>query len=63
MKSFNNEESEKLDEEIITALGTLLESQKTVQENIEKKEFFLKERKMIYKLFIRVNEERRVCFI
>jgi len=61
MLTFDNEKSKKLDEEIVNALVILLENQKSIQDNIEKQDFFLKERKMIYKLFIRVNEERRVC--
>ena len=60
MLVFDHEKSQKLDEEIITTLSDLLQNQKEVKQKSEKQEFLLKERKIIYDLFMRVNEERRV---
>ena len=62
MSSFDKEKSQKLDEEIISTLSSLLENQKSIKQREEKEEFLLKERKIIYDLFMRVNEERRVRF-
>ncbi len=60
MLTFDHDKSQKLDEEIISTLSNLLQNQKQVKQKVEKQEFLLKERKIVYDLFMRVNEERRV---
>ncbi len=60
MLVFDHDRSQKLDEEIIATLSELLQSQKQVRQKNEKQEFLLRERKVVYDLFMRVNEERRV---
>jgi hypothetical protein len=60
MATFDQEKSQELDEEIIGTLSSLLENQKHIKQKEEKEQFLLKERKAIYDLFMRVNEERRV---
>jgi len=60
MATFDQEKSQELDEEIIGTLSSLLEKQKYIKQKEEKEQFLLKERKAIYDLFMRVNEERRV---
>jgi hypothetical protein len=62
MFAFDIEKSQRLDEEIVRTLSSLLESQKLIREQEEKERFLLRERKIIYDLFMRVNEERRVNF-
>jgi len=63
MFTFDIEKSQRLDEEIVKTLSSLLESQKLIKEQEEKERFLLRERKIIYDLFMRVNEERRVGFL
>lgn len=60
MLKFNNEESQKLDEEIIAIFSGMLECQKSSQQKLNKQQFLVRERKILYDLFRRVNEERRV---
>ena len=62
MITFDHEKSQKLDEEIIQTLSSLLEKQKNIIERTEKEAFLLKEREIIYELLMRVNEERRVSY-
>lgn len=59
---FNNEQSQKLDDLIITTLSNMLESQNSVRQKVDKHGFLVKERKVLYDLFMQVNEERRVSF-
>ena len=63
MLTFDHDKSQKLDEEIISTLSELLQNQKQVKQKTEKQEFLLKERKVVYDLFMRVNEERRVNLV
>ena len=60
MLTFDHDKSQKLDEEIVTTLSDLLENQKQIKQKGEKQDFLLRERKIVYDLFMRVNEERRV---
>ena len=62
MITFDHEKSQKLDEEIIQTLSSLLEKQKHIIERTEKEAFLLKEREILYELLMRVNEERRVSY-
>ena len=62
MLKFDNEKSQQLDEKIITTLSSMLESQKNTRQRINKQEFLVKERKILYDLIVRINEERRVKF-
>ena len=45
MSSFDKEKSQRLDEEIISTLSSLLENQKSIKQREEKEEFLLKEAK------------------
>ena len=60
MLKFNNEESQRLDDDIIGIFSGMLECQKSNQQRVNKEQFLIKERKILYDLFRRVNEERRV---
>ena len=60
MLTFDNDKSHELDEEIVQALNNLLEDQKSIGWKSGKQEFLLKERKTIYELLMKVNEERKV---
>ena len=60
MMIFDSEKSHELDEGIMITISNLVESQKLLKENTEKQEFLVKERKIIYNLLVRVNEERQV---
>jgi len=60
MLVFDNERSLKLDEEIINTLSRLVKSQQGAIKNEDKIKFLLKERKVIYEVFMKVNEERQV---
>lgn len=60
MAEFDHEKSLELDEEIIGTLSSLLKNQKLIKQKEHKTQFLLNERKIIYELFMRVNEERRV---
>jgi len=62
MVEFDHEKSLEFDEEIIEILSSLLKDQKLIKQKEQKAEFLLNERKIIYELFMRVNEERRVTF-
>ena len=57
MLKFDHDKSEELDEQIMKTLSSLLEDHNTTK---RKQEFFLKERKVVLELFLKVNEERRV---
>jgi len=57
MSGFDCKQSEKLDEELVSTLSSLLGSQKSIG---QKEEFLLKERKLVYDLLTRINEERLV---
>jgi len=59
---FDNEKSQRLDDIIIATLSQMLQSQNSAHHKINKREFLVKERKVLYDLFMQVNEERRVHF-
>ena len=63
MSQFDQEVSKKLDTEILKTFSTLLETQKNIKEKDEQESFLLSERKIIYDLFMRVNDDRRVNFV
>ena len=60
MLAFNNEKSQELDEIISMNISELLKRQEFITDKNEKYEFLIKERKVIYELLIKINEERRV---
>lgn len=57
MLKFDHDKSEELDGRIMETLSSLLEDHSLAK---GKHEFFLRERKVILELFLKVNEERRV---
>ena len=60
MLTFNNEQSQELDEVISRNISELLKTQESITDKNEKYEFLIKERKVIYELLIKINKERRV---
>jgi len=60
MLAFDQDKSQRLDEEMVSTLSTLLKNQKLIKQKEEKEEFFLNERKVLYNLLMKVNKERRV---
>ena len=61
MLTFDNDESQKLDEEIVRTLSSLLKSQESIKQKYEKEQYFQNERKSLYDLLTKVNKERQVC--
>jgi len=59
MLRFDNDKSQKLDEELIAVLSDLVNSQELVKEKVARYNFLIRERQIIYNLLIRVNEERQ----
>ena len=60
MLIFDHDKSQKLDEQIVKALSTLMKDQTTIKQKEEKLELLIEERKILYNLFMEVNEERQV---
>ena len=60
MLKFDQDKSQKLDEDILTIFTNLMNEQKLAKQPTEKTNFISNERKLVYDLFVRVNEERQV---